>query len=186
MTYFKQAQPGTLEAISQGEILNYSAGNSTLGHVLVASSAKGVASILIGDDPRFLVEELRTYFPSAALRTAHNDRLVKMVTDLVDDPASKVDLPLDVRGTPFQQKVWAALRALPAGVTTTYSDLATQVGDSNATRAVAGACAANKLAVVIPCHRVVRTDGSLSGYRWGIERKRALIEREAALVKKAA
>jgi len=133
-----------------------------------------------GDDTPSLVEELRDSFPRGTLRATDDDRFIGRVVELIEDPSSPVDLPLDIRGTSFQQKVWAALRAIPAGVTETYSDLATRVGDPNAVRAVAGACAANKLAVAIPCHRVLRTDGSLSGYRWGVERKRALIEREAA------
>lgn len=99
---------------------------------------------------------------------------------MVEVPARSIDLPLDARGTPFQQKVWDVLRAIPAGATVTYAELATRLGDPKATRAVAGACAANKLAVAIPCHRVPRADGSLPGYRWGVQRKRALIDREAA------
>jgi AraC family transcriptional regulator of adaptative response/methylated-DNA-[protein]-cysteine methyltransferase len=170
-----------VEAANDGqEILSYAVGKSTLGTVLVASSAKGVAAILIGDDTAALVKELRTIFPEAVLRATDDDRLIGRVVGLVEDPSGAVDLPLDIRGTPFQRKVWAALQAIPAGVTETYSDLAIRVGDPKAVRAVAGACAANKLAVAIPCHRVLRTDGSLSGYRWGVERKRALIEREAA------
>jgi AraC family transcriptional regulator of adaptative response/methylated-DNA-[protein]-cysteine methyltransferase len=148
--------------------------------VLVASSAKGVAAILIGDDTPALVEEQQASFPSAALRATDDDRFIGRVVGLIDNPSGTIDLPLDIRGTPFQQKVWAALQAIPAGVTETYSALAVRVGDPKAVRAVASACAANKLAVAIPCHRVLRTDGSLSGYRWGVERKRALIEREAA------
>jgi AraC family transcriptional regulator of adaptative response/methylated-DNA-[protein]-cysteine methyltransferase len=162
------------------EILSYAVGKSTLGTVLVASSAKGVAAILIGDDTAALVEELQASFPSTALRAKDDERLIGRVVGLVEDPSATVDLPLDIRGTPFQQKVWTALQAIPAGITETYSDLAIRVGDPKAVRAVASACAANKLAVAIPCHRVLRTDGSLSGYRWGVERKRALIEREAA------
>jgi AraC family transcriptional regulator of adaptative response/methylated-DNA-[protein]-cysteine methyltransferase len=169
-----------VEAVNDShEILSYATGKSTLGSVLVASSAKGVAAILIGDDTPALVEELQASFPEAELRAADDDRLVGRVVGLVEDPSSIVDLPLDIRGTPFQQKVWAALQAIPAGVTETYSALAIRVGDPNAVRAVASACAANKLAVAIPCHRVLRADGSLSGYRWGVDRKRALIVREA-------
>jgi AraC family transcriptional regulator of adaptative response/methylated-DNA-[protein]-cysteine methyltransferase len=176
-----------VEAANDGqEILSYAVGKSTLGTVLVASSAKGVAAILIGDDTAALVEELQASFPGAALRATDDDRLIGRVVGLVEDPSGTVDLRLDIRGTPFQQKVWAALQAIPAGVTETYSDLAIRVGDPKAVRTVAGACAANKLAVAIPCHRVLRTDGSLSGYRWGVERKRALIEREAAPVRVSA
>jgi AraC family transcriptional regulator, regulatory protein of adaptative response / methylated-DNA-[protein]-cysteine methyltransferase len=160
--------------------VRYTVGKSTLGCVLVASSARGVASILIGDNPRFLIEELRTSFPNAILRTADEDRLVRRAVELVEDPSIGFDLPLDVRGTPFQQKVWTALRTIPAGVTITYSELAARIGDPRAIRAVASACASNKLAVTIPCHRVLRNDGSLSGYRWGVARKRMLLDREAA------
>jgi AraC family transcriptional regulator of adaptative response/methylated-DNA-[protein]-cysteine methyltransferase len=179
-TNFTEPQTRAEAANDGQEILSYAVGKSTLGTVLVASSAKGVAAILIGDDTPALVEELQASFPGAALRATDDDRLIGRVVGLVEDPSGTVDLRLDIRGTPFQQKVWAALQAIPAGVTETYSDLAIRVGDPKAVRAVAGACAANKLAVAIPCHRVLRTDGSLSGYRWGVERKRALIEREAA------
>jgi AraC family transcriptional regulator, regulatory protein of adaptative response / methylated-DNA-[protein]-cysteine methyltransferase len=179
-TTFTDPQTRDEAANNEGETLSYAVGKSTLGSVLVASSAKGVAAILIGNDIPALVEELQASFPGVALRAADDDRLIGRVVGLVEDPSGSVDLPLDIRGTPFQQKVWAALRTIPAGATATYSDLAARVGDPKAVSAVASACAANKLAVAIPCHRVLRTDGSLSGYRWGVERKRALIEREAA------
>jgi AraC family transcriptional regulator of adaptative response/methylated-DNA-[protein]-cysteine methyltransferase len=176
-----------VEALNNGhEILSYTVGKSTLGSVLVASSAKGVAAILIGDDTPSLVEELRDGFPGAVLQATDDDRFIGRVVGLVEDPSSTVDLPLDIRGTQFQQKVWAALQAIPAGVTETYSDLASRVGDPNAVRAVASACAANKLAVAIPCHRVLRADGSLSGYRWGVDRKRALIARETFVTRMTA
>ena len=165
------------------EVLHYAVGKSTLGCVLVASSDKGIAAILIGDSPRVLAEELRAEFPNALLRSRSDDRLVQRVGGLIEDPSVTFDLPLDVRGTPFQQKVWTALRNNPVGVTTTYSDLAARIGDPKAVRAVASACASNRLAVAIPCHRVLRNDGSLSGYRWGVQRKRSLIEREAASVR---
>jgi AraC family transcriptional regulator of adaptative response/methylated-DNA-[protein]-cysteine methyltransferase len=165
------------------EVLHYAVGKSTLGCILVASSDKGIAAILIGDSPRVLAEELRAGFPNALLRSRSDDRLVQRVVGLIEDPAVTFDLPLDVRGTPFQQKVWTALRNIPVGVTTTYSDLAARIGDPKAVRAVASACASNRLAVAIPCHRVLRNDGSLSGYRWGVQRKRSLIEREAASVR---
>ncbi|HTI82322.1 MAG TPA: methylated-DNA--[protein]-cysteine S-methyltransferase [Acetobacteraceae bacterium] len=158
----------------------YAIGNSALGHVLVASSARGVASILIGDEPATVIEELQDSFPDAELRAVDNDPLVDRVVTLIENPTMDIDLSLDIRGTAFQQKVWVALRAIPAGVTTTYAALADRVGDPKAVRAVVSACAANKLAVAIPCHRVLRTDGLLSGYRWGIQRKRALIDREVA------
>ena len=170
-------------ANEEREVLRYAVGKSTLGCVLVASSDKGIAAILIGDSPSVLAEELRSGFPSALLRSRRDDGLVNRVVTLIEEPSVTFDLPLDVRGTPFQQKVWTALRKIPVGVTTTYSDLAARIGDPKAVRAVASACASNKLAVAIPCHRVLRSDGSLSGYRWGVQRKRSLIEREAASVR---
>lgn len=168
------------------ETLRYAIGESALGSVLVASSAKGVASILIGDDQTALIEELRGTFPGATLQAVDDERLVARVVAVVENPSISIDLPLDIRGTAFQQKVWAMLRAIPAGATWTYSALANRIGEPKAVRAVASACAANKHAVVIPCHRVVRGDGSLSGYRWGVQRKRALIESEAAPARKVA
>jgi AraC family transcriptional regulator of adaptative response/methylated-DNA-[protein]-cysteine methyltransferase len=117
------------------------------------------------------------------LRAIDDERLVDRVISLIENPSVDTDLTLDIRGTPFQQKVWAALRAIPAGATTTYAALAARIGEPKAARAVASACAANKLAVAIPCHRVLRGDGSLSGYRWGVPLKRELIEREAALLR---
>jgi AraC family transcriptional regulator, regulatory protein of adaptative response / methylated-DNA-[protein]-cysteine methyltransferase len=162
------------------ETLRYAIGDSALGRVLVASSANGVASILIGDDRTTLIEELQSNFPDAILQAVDDDRLVACVVAVVENPSISIDLPLDIRGTAFQQRVWAMLRAIPAGATWTYSALASRPGEPKAVRAVASACAANKHAVVIPCHRVVRSDGSPFGYRWGVQRKRALIESEAA------
>jgi AraC family transcriptional regulator of adaptative response/methylated-DNA-[protein]-cysteine methyltransferase len=170
----------TAPASDRPETLRYATGQSVLGRVLVASSAKGVASILIGDDDDGLIAELRRAFPDVALEATEDAGLVGRVTAVIEDPGLPVDFPLDIRGTAFQRKVWDALRAIPAGVTLAYAALAVDIGDPRAVRAVASACAANKLAVVIPCHRVVRGNGSLSGYRWGASRKRALIAREAA------
>ena len=168
------------------ETLRYAIGDSVLGRVLVASSAKGVATILIGDDPTALIEELRGDFPGAILQAIDDDRLVARVAGVIEHPSIRIDLPLDIRGTAFQQKVWAMLRTIPAGATWTYSTLARRIGEPKAVRAAASACAANKHAVVIPCHRVVRSDGSSSGYRWGVQRKRALIEFEAASARRVA
>jgi len=175
----KQSRASSAPPNDWREVLCYAFGNSALGNVLVAFSPKGVASILIGDEPATLIEELRDSFRDARLRAVDDDRLVNRVIALIENPTIDINLPLEIRGTPFQQKVWAALRAIPAGVTMTYTALASRIGEPKAVRAVASACAANKLAVAIPCHRVVRTDGSVSGYRWGVHRKRALIEREA-------
>ena len=175
-----QTRLSTTPANDPHETQCYAIGNSVLGTVLVASSAKGVASILIGDDPAALIEELKGKFPGVTLRATDDDCFVDRVAGLIENPSVSIDFPLDIRGTPFQKKVWATLRAIPAGATATYSALAVRIGEPNAVRAVASACAANKLAVAIPCHRVLRTDGSLSGYRWGVERKRILLEKEAA------
>jgi AraC family transcriptional regulator of adaptative response/methylated-DNA-[protein]-cysteine methyltransferase len=163
------------------EELRFAVGQSSLGAILVASSTKGVAAILIGDDPDALLRDLQDRFPRARLVGADPDyeRLVAHVVGGVEAPARGLDLPLDVRGTAFQQRVWQALRDVPAGQTVTYSEIADAIGAAGSVRAVAGACAANTHAVAIPCHRVVRRDGALSGYAWGVARKRALIDREA-------
>jgi len=164
------------------EVLSFAVGQCSLGAILVASSGQGVAAILLGDDPAALVQELEDRFPNARLvgGDAAYERQVAQVVGLVEAPARGLALPLDVRGTAFQQRVWLALREIPAGEVATYSDVAAKIGAPRSVRAVAAACAANPLAVAIPCHRVVRRDGSLSGYRWGVERKRELIAREAA------
>jgi AraC family transcriptional regulator of adaptative response/methylated-DNA-[protein]-cysteine methyltransferase len=164
------------------EEIFFAVAESTLGAILVASSKKGVASILMGDEPDNLVRDLQDRFPKARLVGADRDyeSLVAKVVGFVEAPGIGLDLPLDVRGTVFQQRVWRALREIPAGETASYAEIARRIGSPKAVRAVAGACAANNLAVAIPCHRVVRNDGSLSGYAWGVERKRALLEREGA------
>jgi AraC family transcriptional regulator of adaptative response/methylated-DNA-[protein]-cysteine methyltransferase len=162
------------------EVLTFAVGQCSLGAILVASSAKGVAAILLGDDPETLLRDLENRFSRARLigGDAVYEQLVARVVGLVEAPAHGLDLPLDVRGTAFQQRVWLALREIPAGQTQTYSSIAEKIGAPRSVRAVAGACAANAHAVAIPCHRVVRHDGGLSGYRWGVERKRELIDRE--------
>ncbi|HET6217323.1 MAG TPA: methylated-DNA--[protein]-cysteine S-methyltransferase [Acidobacteriaceae bacterium] len=157
----------------------FAIGECSLGAILVAQSARGVCSILIGEDPALLARDLHDQFPEANLIGHENDELVAKLAGMVEKPGSGFDLPLDIRGTVFQQRVWQALQLIPPGSTATYKNVANQIGMPGAVRAVAQACAANALAVVIPCHRVVRTDGSLSGYRWGVERKRALLKREA-------
>jgi AraC family transcriptional regulator of adaptative response/methylated-DNA-[protein]-cysteine methyltransferase len=160
--------------------IRFAVGECSLGSILVAASERGVCSIFMGDNPDKLVRDLQDKFPHAELigGDAGFDRLVSTVVGLVEAPGQGLDLPLDVRGTAFQQRVWQALREIPAGETRSYTDIATSIGAPKATRAVAQACAANPLAVAIPCHRVVRTDGSLSGYRWGIERKAELLRKE--------
>ncbi len=173
--------PQRFRAGGANEELRFAVGQCSLGAILVASSDKGVASILIGDDPEALVRSLQDQFPRATLIGGNEDyeSLVAQVVGFVESPGIGLDLPLDVRGTAFQQRVWQALREIPPGQTASYREIARKMGSPRSIRAVAGACAANAIAVAIPCHRVVRSDGELSGYRWGIERKRALIEREA-------
>ena len=163
-------------------VVRFALGECSLGYVLIAASEAGLCAILMGDDPDALVRDLRERFATIAPVEAKSELedSVVAVLGVIEDPCRDLDLPLDVSGTAFQQRVWRALLELPAGTTASYADLARAIGSPGAVRAVAGACAANPLAVAIPCHRVVRTDGSLSGYRWGIERKRALLAREAA------
>ena len=160
--------------------IEFAIGESSLGAILVARSARGVCAISLGDDPDALLRELQDRFPRAELvgGDAGFERLLAQVVGLIAHPGIGHDLPLDVRGTAFQQRVWQALRRIPPGQTASYADIAARIGSPKAVRAVAQACAANTLAVAIPCHRVVRSDGALSGYRWGVARKRALLERE--------
>ncbi len=160
--------------------IRFAIGECSLGSILVAASERGVCAILMGDDPDELARDLQDRFPRANLigGDAKFEALVAKVVGFVEAPQLGLDLPLDVRGTAFQQRVWQALREIPAGATASYSDVANRIGAPKSVRAVAGACAANALAVAIPCHRVVRSDGGLSGYRWGVERKRALLDRE--------
>lgn len=162
------------------EEIRFAIGETTLGAILVASSTRGIAAILLGDEPEALARDLQDRFPHATLIGADADyeTVVAKVVGFVEAPGFGLDLPLDVRGTAFQQRVWQALRDIPVGQTLSYRDVAERIGAPSATRAVAGACAANRLAVAIPCHRVVRTDGALSGYAWGVERKRAILGRE--------
>lgn len=177
--------PTRYRAGGANEEIRFAVGESSLGTILVASSRKGVASILLGQDPDTLVRDLQDRFPKARLVGGDRDyeALVARVVGFVEAPALGLDLPLDVRGTAFQQRVWQALRDIPAGRTVSYAEIAGRIGAPKATRAVAAACAANALAVAIPCHRVIRRDGALSGYAWGAERKRALLDREAASAK---
>lgn len=163
-----------------GMEIKFAVGECSLGSILVAQSALGVCAILLGDDPQQLVIDLQERFPRATLIGADREfeQLIAQVVGFVETPALGFNLPLDVRGTAFQKRVWDALRDIPPGETATYTQIAARIGAPRAVRAVAQACASNTLAVAIPCHRVVRNDGSLSGYRWGVERKRALLENE--------
>jgi AraC family transcriptional regulator of adaptative response/methylated-DNA-[protein]-cysteine methyltransferase len=162
--------------------IRFAIGECSLGSILVARSDLGVCAILLGDDPEQLVHDLEDRFPRAELigGDAEFESLVAAVVGFVEQPSIGLALPLDVRGTAFQQRVWQALLQVPPGETVSYSEIAKRIGSPGAVRAVAQACGANALAVAIPCHRVVRNDGGISGYRWGVERKRALLAREAA------
>ena len=168
-----------------GASIRFAVAACSLGAILVAATVRGICAILIGDDPGLLVRDLQDRFPKAELRGAEPEfeRTVAQVIGFVEAPGIGLDLPLDVRGTAFQQRVWQALREIPAGQTVSYAELAERIGLPKGARAIAGACAANPVAVAIPCHRVVRTDGSLSGYRWGVERKKTLLARERELPK---
>lgn len=161
--------------------IRYAAGQCSLGTVLVASTERGVCAILLGDDAKALVRDLEARFPRARLISGDRDfeRTVGEVVRFVEAPGTALELPLDVRGTAFQERVWQALRAIPSGARASYGEIAERIGSPKAARAVAQACAANALAVAIPCHRVVRQGGGLGGYRWGLPRKLALLEREA-------
>ena len=160
--------------------LRFAIGQCSLGAILVAASGKGIAAILLGDDPEMLLRDLEGRFPQAALIGGDRkfEKVLAKAIALIEAPGARFDLPLDVRGTAFQHRVWQALREIPAGKTVSYAELAARIGMPKAVRAVAAACAANRLAVAIPCHRVVRSDQGLSGYRWGVERKRELLARE--------
>lgn len=174
--------PGAYRRGGPEQDLYFALGECSLGSVLVAQSSRGVCAILLGDEPQALLEDLQRRFPRANLIGADADfeRCVAQVVGFIEAPALGLDLPLDVRGTAFQQRVWQALGQIPPGSTASYAQIAALIGAPGAVRAVAGACAANCLAVAIPCHRVVRSDGGLSGYRWGVARKQQLLDREAA------
>ena len=162
--------------------IRFAIGAASLGAILVAATDKGVCAILLGDEPEPLIRQLQDRFPRAELvgADAAFEALVAQVVGLVEHPALGCELPLDIRGTAFQQRVWTALRQIGVGQTASYAQIAERIGAPRAVRAVAQACAANRLAIAIPCHRVVRSDGTLSGYAWGVERKQALLDREAA------
>jgi AraC family transcriptional regulator of adaptative response/methylated-DNA-[protein]-cysteine methyltransferase len=177
-------KPTEFKAGGGGATIRFAVGECSLGSILVAASDLGICSIAIGDDPNTLVRELQDRFPNAELIGGDKqfERMVARVVAFVENPSAGLGLPLHVQGTAFQQRVWKALCEIPCGTTCTYSELAQRLGQPNATRAVAGACAANTLAVAIPCHRVVRTNGSLSGYRWGVERKEKLLDVEGVRI----
>jgi AraC family transcriptional regulator of adaptative response/methylated-DNA-[protein]-cysteine methyltransferase len=172
--------PSSWQKGAPGETIHYAITDSYLGRTIVAETARGICFIAFDDDDGVLLEDLKKRFPKANIAAgdaAFENRLEKVLS-VINHPALGSDLPLDIRGTAFQERVWSALRAIPPGTTVSYAELAQAIGQPTASRAVAGACAANKIAVIIPCHRVVRSDGGLSGYRWGPKRKRALLKRE--------
>ncbi|MDP9708835.1 UNVERIFIED_ORG: AraC family transcriptional regulator of adaptative response/methylated-DNA-[protein]-cysteine methyltransferase [Pseudomonas fluorescens] len=173
-------KPGDFRAAGQNNDIRFAVGQCSLGAILVAQSERGICAILLGDDPHQLVCDLQDQFRRGNLigADAEFEQLIAHVVGFIEAPAIGLDLPLDVRGTAFQERVWQALREIPVGSTASYADIALRIGSPKAVRAVAQACGANSLAVAIPCHRVVRSDGNLSGYRWGVERKRELLERE--------
>lgn len=176
-------RPKDYRAGGKGATIHFALGQCSLGAILVAQSQRGICAILLGDEPEPLLNQLQDQFPKAQLIGADPgyEQRVAEVVGFVEQPALGLALPLDVQGTAFQERVWQALREVPAGQRASYSEIAERIGAPKAVRAVALACAANCIAVAIPCHRVVRRNGELSGYRWGIERKRQLLDRETAL-----
>lgn len=174
--------PTTFRSGGKGMVLRFAVGECSLGSILVAASEIGICSIALGDDPSALVHDLQDRFPKAELVGGDQqfEQMIAKVIGFIERPSAGLDLPLDVQGTAFQQRVWQALCKIPYGQTATYAEIARRIGEPKAVRAVAQACAANQIAVAIPCHRVVRTDGSVSGYRWGVERKKRLLNVERA------
>ncbi|MFK5979630.1 MAG: bifunctional DNA-binding transcriptional regulator/O6-methylguanine-DNA methyltransferase Ada [Rhizobiaceae bacterium] len=175
--------PSRYRSGGSGEIIKFAVGECDLGSVLVAASKIGICAILLGDSPNMLAQDLQDRFPNAVLEGGDSsfEEWVAKVVGFVEAPQLGLDLPLDIRGTAFQQRVWQALRTIPIGSTVSYAEVAQAIGSPKAARAIAKACAANAIAIAIPCHRVVRNDGAISGYRWGVERKRQLLEQEASL-----
>jgi AraC family transcriptional regulator of adaptative response/methylated-DNA-[protein]-cysteine methyltransferase len=173
-------RPSEYRSGGRGQTIRFAITECSLGFVLVACSGKGVCAVSLGDDPARLARNLPRQFPRATVvdGDATFEKLVAAVVEFVESPERPLALPLDIRGTAFQQRVWKELQRIPAGERVSYSELAKRLGQPRSVRAVAGACAANRIAVAIPCHRVVRSDGSLSGYRWGVARKKQLLARE--------
>ena len=176
-------KPREFRSGGQGVAIRHAVAACPLGLVLVAGTVRGICSVRFGDERATLERELRQEFSKASFEKSDRafDAWVKAVVDHIKHPAGRIELPLDIRGTAFQQRVWQALREIPTGQTKSYLEVAASIGRPSAVRAVARACATNPIALIVPCHRVVRTDGGLSGYRWGAERKRQLLKREGAL-----
>lgn len=175
-------EPSMPDSNKTNETINYTCGSSSLGFFLIAQSPQGVCAILLGDNQAALIAELNARFPKAKLQQNDQDfsKSLQQLINMIEQPSQSIHLPLDIRGTLFQQRVWKLLQEIPAGETRTYTEIAQALGSPKAVRAVASACAANALAIAIPCHRVVRSNGSLAGYRWGLERKKSLLQREKA------
>ncbi|OZG75529.1 bifunctional transcriptional regulator/O6-methylguanine-DNA methyltransferase [Hahella sp. CCB-MM4] len=173
--------PGNYRRGGDQANIHFAVGECSLGSILVAQSGQGVCAILIGDDPDRLTRELQDQFPKANLVGGDEafEGIIAKVVGFIEAPGIGLNLPLDIRGTAFQKRVWQALQSIPVGETASYAEIANRIGSPKSARAVAKACAANTLAVAIPCHRVVRNDGALSGYRWGVERKQALLDKES-------
>jgi AraC family transcriptional regulator, regulatory protein of adaptative response / methylated-DNA-[protein]-cysteine methyltransferase len=172
--------PSAYRSGGNGEQIRFAIAQCSLGSILVAATDRGVCAITLGDEPEALLQDLQDRFPRAQLRGGDSnfERTVATVIGFVEAPSAGLDLPLDLRGTSFQMRVWQALRTVPAGTTVTYAEIARRLGIPKSSRAVGAAIAANPVAVAVPCHRVIRSDGALSGYHWGVARKRALLERE--------
>ncbi|HEX7388197.1 MAG TPA: bifunctional DNA-binding transcriptional regulator/O6-methylguanine-DNA methyltransferase Ada [Castellaniella sp.] len=173
--------PRNYRAGGAGAVIRFAVGQCSLGAILVAQSQRGICAILLGDDPDCLVRDLQDQFPKAELIGRDNEfeQLIAQVVGFIEAPSIGLRLPLDIQGTAFQERVWRALREIPPGTTISYTEIAERIGSAKAVRAVAQACATNPIAVAIPCHRVVRRNGDLAGYRWGVDRKRELLRREA-------
>lgn len=178
-----RSDSGTIPQTGYDEIVGFAFGTTSLGQVLVAATRKGICAILLSSDREKLIADLRGTFPQA--QPSENDdelaRHIVHVVAMIETPAKASDLPLDLYGSDFEIKVWQALRSIPAGKTMSYSELAEHIGMKGAAKDVGEACAANRIAIAVPCHRILRKDGSISGYRWGVHRKRALLKREGAL-----
>lgn len=176
--------PSDYRKAAEGLTIRYAIASCFLGWVIVAVTDRGICAIEFGDNPESLPALVQARFSKAHLREggAELSSLIESVISFIEVPGSAIELPLDIQGTAFQERVWNALRSVPPGSKVSYTDIACQIGSPKAVRAVAQACAANKLAVIVPCHRVVRSDGQLSGYRWGVERKRLLLQHESELL----
>lgn len=172
--------PGQYKSGGTGMNISYAIGDSSLGKILVAATERGICAIFLDNDADPMVADLRQRFPKASIGPAGEDfaETVAKVAAFAENPKNGIDLPLDLRGTAFQLRVWNALRDIPPGKTTTYGEIAKQIGAPDAVRAVGTACGANHVSLVVPCHRVIGKDGKLTGYRWGVERKKKLLDRE--------